>query len=81
MGILAWIILGLLAGALAKFFMPGVQGGGFWATVILGIIGAFVGGFLGSIIGIGSVHGLNFGSIFTATFGAIVVLWLFGKFR
>lgn len=80
MGILSWIILGLLAGALAKAFMP-VRGGGFWATVILGIIGAFVGGFLGSIIGIGSIRGLNLGSIFTATFGAIVILWLFGKFK
>lgn len=81
MGILTWIILGILAGALAKFIMPGAQGGGIIATMILGIVVAFVGGFLGSIIGIGSVHGLNIGSIFTAAFGAIVVLWLFNKFR
>ncbi|MCQ8212063.1 GlsB/YeaQ/YmgE family stress response membrane protein [Cetobacterium somerae] len=81
MGILTWIILGILAGALAKFIMPGTQGGGIIATMILGIVGAFVGGFIGSIIGIGSVHGLNIGSIFTAAFGAIVVLWLFNKFR
>ncbi|MGL5203461.1 GlsB/YeaQ/YmgE family stress response membrane protein [Cetobacterium sp.] len=80
MGIFTWIVLGILAGALAKFLMPGDQGGGIIATMVLGIVGAFVGGFIGSIIGIGSVHGLNFGSIFTAAFGAIVVLWLFGKF-
>lgn len=81
MGILTWIILGILAGTLAKFIMPGAQGGGIIATMILGIVGAFVGGFIGSIIGIGSVHGLNIGSIFTAAFGAIIVLWLFNKFR
>ncbi|WP_297598452.1 GlsB/YeaQ/YmgE family stress response membrane protein [uncultured Cetobacterium sp.] len=81
MGILSWIILGLLAGALAKFLMPGSDSTGLVATMLLGIVGALVGGFIGGIIGFGSVHGLNIGSIITATLGAFVVLYLFKKFR
>ncbi|MFK7975937.1 MAG: GlsB/YeaQ/YmgE family stress response membrane protein, partial [Halioglobus sp.] len=46
MGILAWIVLGLVAGALAKLIMPGKDGGGWLMTMVLGIAGAFVGGFL-----------------------------------
>jgi uncharacterized membrane protein YeaQ/YmgE (transglycosylase-associated protein family) len=46
MNIIAWIILGLLAGAIAKWIFPGRQGGGFLATMVLGIIGAFIGGTL-----------------------------------
>ncbi|MCV5261100.1 GlsB/YeaQ/YmgE family stress response membrane protein, partial [Vibrio parahaemolyticus] len=46
MGIISWIILGLIAGALAKWLMPGKDGGGWIATMLLGIAGAFVGGFL-----------------------------------
>ncbi|WP_047383829.1 MULTISPECIES: GlsB/YeaQ/YmgE family stress response membrane protein [unclassified Cetobacterium] len=79
MGIFTWIILGILAGALAKWIMPGEQGGGILATMVLGIVGAFVGGYLGKLIGIGSVQGLNFGSIFTAAAGALVVLFIYSK--
>jgi uncharacterized membrane protein YeaQ/YmgE (transglycosylase-associated protein family) len=46
MGILAWILLGLVAGALAKLIMPGPQGGGIILTTVLGIVGAIVGGLL-----------------------------------
>jgi uncharacterized membrane protein YeaQ/YmgE (transglycosylase-associated protein family) len=53
MGILAWIVLGLIAGALAKLLMPGKDGGGWIITMVLGIAGAFVGGYLGSLLGIG----------------------------
>ena len=48
MGILSWIVLGLIAGALAKWLMPGRDGGGWIITMVLGIAGAFVGGYLGS---------------------------------
>ncbi|MGQ4538165.1 GlsB/YeaQ/YmgE family stress response membrane protein [Dermabacteraceae bacterium P7074] len=48
MGFIGWIILGILAGAIAKAIMPGKQGGGIFATMILGIVGAVVGGFIGS---------------------------------
>lgn len=81
MGIISWIILGLLAGALARLMMPEVYKAGLVATTILGIVGALIGGFLGSIVGIGSITGLNLGSIFTATIGAIIVLYVFIKFR
>jgi uncharacterized membrane protein YeaQ/YmgE (transglycosylase-associated protein family) len=50
MGILAWIIFGLIAGALAKFIMPGQQGGGIILTIVLGIVGAIVGGFISTYL-------------------------------
>jgi uncharacterized membrane protein YeaQ/YmgE (transglycosylase-associated protein family) len=78
MGILAWIVLGLVAGALAKWLMPGEDGGGWIVTMVLGIAGAFVGGYLGSILGLGgATEGLNLGSIATATAGAVVLLFVY----
>lgn len=74
MGILSWIFLGLVAGALAKFIMPGKQGGGLLITMLLGIGGAVVGGFLGSLIGMGKVESFDLGGILIATLGAIVLL-------
>ena len=50
MGIFSWIILGIIAGALAKLILPGKQGGGIIVTMILGIVGAFLGGWLGPFI-------------------------------
>ena len=75
MGILAWIVLGLIVGALAKWIMPGPDPGGIGITILLGIAGALVGGFLGSTLGIGAVTGLNFGSILLAVGGALLLLW------
>ncbi|MCR9656836.1 GlsB/YeaQ/YmgE family stress response membrane protein [Vibrio parahaemolyticus] len=80
MGILSWIILGLIAGALAKWLMPGNDGGGWIATILLGVAGACVGGFLGSLIGLGGTDGLNVGSIITATIGAFVLLFVYNRF-
>ena len=78
MGILAWIVLGLIAGALAKLLMPGKDGGGWIITMALGIAGAFVGGYLGSLLGIGgAADGVNIGSIVTATIGAFVLLFIY----
>ncbi|WP_105102518.1 GlsB/YeaQ/YmgE family stress response membrane protein [Microbulbifer pacificus] len=77
MGILSWIILGLIAGALAKWIMPGPDPGGWIVTMIIGIVGAFLGGWLGSFVGLGTVGGLSFGSIITAVVGAIVLLFIF----
>ncbi|MEX1034056.1 MAG: GlsB/YeaQ/YmgE family stress response membrane protein [Cellvibrionaceae bacterium] len=74
MGILAWIVLGLIVGVLAKLIMPGKDPGGFIITILLGIVGAFVGGFIGSLAGLGDVTGINLGSILLATGGAILVL-------
>ena len=78
MGILTWIVLGLIAGALAKFLMPGKDGGGWFVTIGLGIAGAFVGGFLGNQLGIGGgATGINVASIVTATAGAFVLLFVY----
>ncbi|MBU2965520.1 GlsB/YeaQ/YmgE family stress response membrane protein [Amphritea sp. 2_MG-2023] len=81
MGILSWIILGLIAGVLAKWIMPGKDGGGFIITTLLGIAGAFVGGFLGNLIGFGSLNGLSLGSIVTATVGAFILLFAYEKLK
>lgn len=81
MGFFSWIILGLIAGALGKLLMPGDQGGGIFMTMLLGIVGAIVGGWLGSLVGLGSVTGINIGSIATAAIGALVVLFVFGLVR
>ncbi|MDG2677581.1 GlsB/YeaQ/YmgE family stress response membrane protein [Vibrio parahaemolyticus] len=80
MGIISWIILGLIAGALAKWLMPGKGGGGWIATMLLGIAGAFVGGFLGGILGFGGATGVNIGSIITATLGAFILLFVYNRF-
>ena len=73
---LYWVILGLLAGTLAKFLVPGRDPSGCLVTIILGIVGAFIGGFLGTALGWGRVTGGSFDlrSIGIATLGAVVVL-------
>ncbi|NML71218.1 GlsB/YeaQ/YmgE family stress response membrane protein [Chryseobacterium sp. RP-3-3] len=78
MGILTWIIFGLIAGAIAKLIMPGTQGGGWLITIILGIIGAFVGGFVGSFLGWGTTDSFDFRSMLLAVGGALIVLWIYG---
>lgn len=75
MGLLSWILLGLVVGILAKWIMPGPDPGGVIVTILLGIAGAFVGGFLGSLVGLGSVSGFNLGSLALATGGALLLLW------
>lgn len=77
MGIFSWIIMGLIVGVLAKFIMPGKDPGGLIVTILIGIAGAFVGGYLGSMLGFGPVTGFNLGSILLATGGAIVLLILY----
>lgn len=81
MGILTWVILGLVAGALGKLLMPGDDPGGLFVTMGIGIAGAFVGGFLGSFVGIGSVTGFNVGSILTAAGGSMVLLFVYRKLK
>jgi uncharacterized membrane protein YeaQ/YmgE (transglycosylase-associated protein family) len=78
MGMFSWIVLGLIAGALAKWLMPGKDGGGWIITMVLGIAGAFVGGYLGTVLGVGGgATGVNIGSIITATIGAVVLLFIY----
>jgi uncharacterized membrane protein YeaQ/YmgE (transglycosylase-associated protein family) len=77
MGILIWIILGLVAGVLAKLIMPGRDPGGIIVTIILGIAGALVGGFISTKLELGSVTGFNFPSVVIAVLGAILLLILY----
>ncbi len=74
MGFFAWILLGLIAGVIAKMIMPGKDPGGFFITILLGVAGSFVGGWVGSLIGLGTVGTLSFGSIITAIVGALILL-------
>ncbi|QJT81192.1 MULTISPECIES: GlsB/YeaQ/YmgE family stress response membrane protein [Kosakonia] len=82
MGILAWILFGLIAGVIAKLIMPGRDGGGFILTCILGIVGAVVGGWLATTFGFGGdITGFNLHSFLVAVVGAIVVLAVFRLLR
>ena len=72
-----WIILGLVAGILAKWIMPGRDPGGFIVTIILGIVGALVGGFISVKLGFGDVTGFNIGSIIIAVLGAMLLLFIY----
>ena len=81
MGILSWALFGLLAGAIAKKIMPGQDPGGLFVTMLIGIAGAVIGGFIGSLLGLGSVTGFNFGSFLIAVGGALVLLWAYRKMK
>lgn len=84
MNILAWVALGLIAGAIGKAIYPGHQGGGILATMLLGIVGSFVGGSLFSLINTGSLSlvGASFSipGVIVAVIGAIIAIFLWGLF-
>jgi len=77
MSILAWIVLGLIAGAIAKAIMPGDDPGGLIVTIRIGIVGAFLGGFLGNMIAGSGLNGFSLWSILLAVVGAILLLWIY----
>lgn len=81
MGILSWIIFGLIAGIIAKWIMPGKDSVGFIITIILGIVGAVVGGYISTFFGYGKVDGFNFSSFVVAVIGSIVVLYIYRKIK
>jgi uncharacterized membrane protein YeaQ/YmgE (transglycosylase-associated protein family) len=81
MGILSWIVIGLIVGALAKWLMPGPDPGGILVTILLGIAGAFVGGAIASALGLGSFTGFNVGSLAIAVGGAMLLLFGYRKLR
>lgn len=74
-GFLGWILVGLIAGALAKWIMPGKDPGGIFITILIGIAGGLVGGYVSSMLGIGG--GSDIVNILIATAGAVLLLWLY----
>jgi uncharacterized membrane protein YeaQ/YmgE (transglycosylase-associated protein family) len=82
MNIIAWIVLGLIAGAIAKAIYPGHQGGGILATMILGIVGAFIGGSLFTLLQTGTLaltsSTLSIPGVIVAVIGAIIAIFLWG---
>lgn len=81
MGILSWIVFGLIAGIIAKWIMPGKENAGIIVTIILGIVGAVVGGYISTFFGFGKVDGFNFGSFVVAVIGAIFILYIYNKVK
>ena len=81
MNIIAWIVLGLLAGAIAKAIVPGHQGGSWLSTMLLGVVGAFIGGTLHTFIKTGALQltapGLSISGVFVAVLGAIIAIFLY----
>ena len=81
MDIIGWILLGLIAGAIAKAILPGTQGGGWLITIVLGIVGALLGGFIGSVLFAVPLGGFfELRTWLLAIGGAILVLLLYGLF-
>jgi uncharacterized membrane protein YeaQ/YmgE (transglycosylase-associated protein family) len=82
MNIIAWIVLGLLSGAIAKAIVPGQQGGSWLSTMFLGVIGAFIGGTLHTFIQSGNLQlaapGLNIAGVVVSVLGAIIAIFLYG---
>ena len=81
MGIITWIVFGLIAGLIAKLIMPGKDPGGFIITILIGIAGAVVGGFIATSLGYGGVDGFNLGSFFVAVLGSIILLFAYRMIR
>ena len=80
MGIIGWIVLGLLAGVIAKAILPGEQPGGIFVTGLVGILGAMVGGWLAKAFGFGNPidHFFDLSTWLGAIIGALVVLMVWG---
>lgn len=75
MGVIGWIVFGLLVGIVGKLIMPGKDPGGFFGTIAIGIVGALLGGMLGRLLGL--YHQDEPVGFVMATIGAILFLWLF----
>ena len=78
MGLISWIVVGVVAGLLAGQITPGPRPSSFVLTVLLGMAGACVGGFIVGILGGSGATGFNVWSVFVATLGAVVLLFLYG---
>lgn len=76
MGILLWIVFGIIVGAVARWIVPGEGPGGVIGDLIVGIVGALLGGWIWSLFGHAGVTGFNVGSFITAIVGAVVLLFI-----
>jgi uncharacterized membrane protein YeaQ/YmgE (transglycosylase-associated protein family) len=81
MGLIAWIVLGLIAGLIAKALVPGKDPGGCFVTVLIGIVGAVLGGFLATLLGFGGISGFDWRSLLIAVAGSAALLALLRLFR
>ncbi len=81
MGIISWIVFGLIAGILAKLIMPGKDPGGMIVTILIGIAGAMVGGYISTYFGYGNVSGFDIRSLGIAIGGAIILLFVYRPLR
>lgn len=81
MGWLSWIVFGLIAGIIAKFIMPGRDPGGFIITIVIGILGAVLGGWLATQFGLGDVTGFDIRSFVIAVVGALILLFIYRRIR
>ena len=77
MGIISWILVGLIAGLLARWLMPASGPGGLIITILIGMAGASIGGFVFRLLGGTGATGFNLWSILVATLGAIILLFLY----
>ena len=78
MGLLSWIFMGLVVGVFTKFIIPVKYPEGIIYTLLLGIGGALLGGFIGSYLGYGTVTGYNLESLLMSTGGAAIILIIYG---
>lgn len=81
MSIIAWIIFGGLAGWIASMITGDNERQGVFGNIIVGIIGAFVGGLIAGALGLGGVSGFNLGSFIIALAGSVIVLYIYGLVR
>ncbi|HEV8388675.1 MAG TPA: GlsB/YeaQ/YmgE family stress response membrane protein [Dongiaceae bacterium] len=81
MGILTWILVGLVAGIIAKFIMPGRDPGGIIVTILIGIAGGMIGGFIASQLNLGSMTGFDIRSLIIAVLGSLLLLFIYRRLR
>jgi len=74
MGLMSWVLMGLLAGAAAKILVPGKDPGGLFGTMAIGIVGALIGGTLATFLGFGGISGFDIRSLVVAVLGGMLLL-------
>ncbi|MFQ5526458.1 MAG: GlsB/YeaQ/YmgE family stress response membrane protein [Thermoanaerobaculia bacterium] len=81
MGLGSWILIGLIAGAIGKFLLPGKDPGGCIITPLIGVVGALIGGFIATYMGYGGISGFDVRSLVIATLGSILLLMFLRLFK